>query len=141
MKQLLIGVTRFFRERDAFAALDHKVVPHIFRDRQPGETVRVWVAACFTGGEPYSLAMLPADPPAIRTARAGTAPPVAGGTGGHEGGLGALSGGPPADRPPACTGHGFRSSPTIMAAGQARNMSGSRIRTQLRPRRACRWLS
>lgn len=91
MKQLLIGVTRLFRERDAFAALDHKVVPHIFRDRQPGETVRVWVAACFTGGEPYSLAMLPADPPAIRTARAGTAPPVAGGTGGHEGGLGALS--------------------------------------------------
>lgn len=90
---LLIGVTQFFRDREAFAALEQTVVPSIFHDKQPGESVRVWVAACSTGEEAYSVAMLladyaatMADPPAfqvlasdidaqaIRTARAGRYP-------------------------------------------------------------------
>ena len=93
LKDLLIGVTQFFRDREAFAALDRTILPQIFEARQPGETVRVWVAACSTGEEAYSLAMLLADhaaamaePPAfqvfasdidaqsIRTARAGVYP-------------------------------------------------------------------
>lgn len=92
-KDLLIGVTQFFRDREAFAALEHAVLPKIFQDKGPGDTVRVWVAACSTGEEAYSLAMLladhaasMADPPAIqvfasdidaqaiRTARAGLYP-------------------------------------------------------------------
>ena len=72
-KDLLIGVTQFFRDREAFAALEHTVLPQIFQDKGPGDTVRVWVAACSTGEEAYSLAMLLADhaasmaaPPAIQ---------------------------------------------------------------------------
>ena len=55
---LLIGVTRFFRDPEAFAFLEQHVVPDIL-DRVPeSEEIRVWVAACATGEEAYSLAML-----------------------------------------------------------------------------------
>ncbi|WP_338771326.1 CheR family methyltransferase [Massilia sp. METH4] len=58
LKDLLIGVTRFFRDPHAFDALERVVLPRLFRDRQPGDEVRAWVAACSTGEEAYSLAML-----------------------------------------------------------------------------------
>lgn len=59
-RDLLIGVTRFFRDREAFEALDQKVVPALVkaaRERQ-ARSVRVWVPGCSTGEEAYSVAML-----------------------------------------------------------------------------------
>ncbi len=55
---LLIGVTRFFRDEEAFEALLEKALPELFRDRSGEEPVRVWVACCSTGEEAYSVAML-----------------------------------------------------------------------------------
>lgn len=59
-KDLLIGVTKFFRDAGPFRVLREKVVPAIFEktgDRKP-EAVRVWVPGCATGEEAYSIAML-----------------------------------------------------------------------------------
>ncbi len=55
---LLISVTNFFRDRDTFAALERDIIPTLFVGKGPEDTVRVWSAACATGEEPYSLAML-----------------------------------------------------------------------------------
>jgi two-component system CheB/CheR fusion protein len=57
-RELLIGVTNFFRDPKAFEALNEKVIPHLFEGKQPGGFVRVWVPACSTGEEAYSLAIL-----------------------------------------------------------------------------------
>lgn len=57
-RDLLIGVTGFFRDTDAFAALAEKVIPALFEDRGAADTVRVWVPGCATGEEAYSIAML-----------------------------------------------------------------------------------
>ena len=59
-KDLLIGVTRFFRDPDAFAQLARTAIPEIFA-RENQEEVRVWVAGCDTGEEAYTLAMLLAE--------------------------------------------------------------------------------
>jgi two-component system CheB/CheR fusion protein len=56
-KEFLIGVTRFFRDQRAFELLQEKVLPELFAEKQPGETVKVWVAACSTGEEAYSVAI------------------------------------------------------------------------------------
>ncbi|AME28201.1 CheR family methyltransferase [Burkholderia sp. PAMC 26561] len=59
LKDMLIGVTNFFRDRDAFEALEREVVPKIVaKERELDEPVRVWVAGCSTGEEVYSLAIL-----------------------------------------------------------------------------------
>ncbi|MEO8409059.1 MAG: chemotaxis protein CheB [Propionivibrio sp.] len=55
---LLIGVTNFFRDPEAFQALEEKVLPKLFADKATGGTVRVWSAGCSTGEEAYSLAIL-----------------------------------------------------------------------------------
>ncbi len=57
-KSLFIGVTSFFRDADAFALLQDKVLPDIMRDHAADEPVRVWVAGCSTGEEAYSIVML-----------------------------------------------------------------------------------
>lgn len=57
-RELLIGVTAFFRDPEAFHALAVSVLPKIFEGKSPGEMVRIWVAGCSTGEEAYSLAML-----------------------------------------------------------------------------------
>jgi len=57
-QDLLIGVTNFFRDHQAFAVLEHKVIPRLFEGKGADDTVRVWVAGCATGEEAYSLAML-----------------------------------------------------------------------------------
>lgn len=57
-QDLLIGVTKFFRDLDAFAMLEDKVIPSIVQDKKSGEQVRVWVPACATGEEAYSIAIL-----------------------------------------------------------------------------------
>ncbi len=57
-RDLLIGVTNFFRDPDAFSALETRVIPHLF-DRKPARMIiRVWVAGCSTGEEAYSIAIL-----------------------------------------------------------------------------------
>lgn len=53
---LLINVTSFFRNPEAFAALRREVFPKLLRTRRT-EPVRVWVAGCASGQEAYSLAM------------------------------------------------------------------------------------
>jgi two-component system CheB/CheR fusion protein len=57
-RDLLIGVTAFLRDREAFDALIEKVVPHLFEGKRAGEGVRVWVPGCATGEEVYSIAIL-----------------------------------------------------------------------------------
>jgi two-component system CheB/CheR fusion protein len=57
-RDLLIGVTGFFRDADAFAALAERVVPALFEGRRAEDMVRVWVPGCATGEEAYSLAIL-----------------------------------------------------------------------------------
>ncbi len=57
-QDLLIGVTDFFREPAAFAALEREVIPLLFKDKGADDTVRVWVPGCATGEEAYSLAIL-----------------------------------------------------------------------------------
>lgn len=55
--ELLIGVTKFFRDPEAFAALKDKMI--LLLQMKPVEApVRVWVAGCSTGEEAYSIAML-----------------------------------------------------------------------------------
>jgi len=57
-RELLIGVTNFFRDPAAFEALATEVIPRLVRSRAPGDPVRVWVPGCSTGEEAYSIAML-----------------------------------------------------------------------------------
>ncbi|MBL9165405.1 MAG: PAS domain-containing protein [Planctomycetaceae bacterium] len=57
-KDLLIGVTRFFRDREAYERLERDVLPELIAKAKPEQELRVWVAGCATGEEPYSLAIL-----------------------------------------------------------------------------------
>jgi two-component system CheB/CheR fusion protein len=61
LDDMLIGVTNFFRDREAFEAVEREIIPELFKDKGSTDEVRVWVAACSTGEEAYSLAMLLAD--------------------------------------------------------------------------------
>ena len=97
-KELLINVTSFFRDPEAFTALKASILPPLRGARTAGCVVRVWVAGCASGEEAYSIAMVlqelldedrlnrpPAwdyqifatdlDDDAIATARAGRYPP------------------------------------------------------------------
>src|ERR1041384_1363906 len=51
LKDLLISVTNFFRDRDAFAYMEREIVPAILRNRKAKDSVRVWVTACATARE------------------------------------------------------------------------------------------
>lgn len=53
-----IGVINFFRDPDAHAALAAKVVPNLIEHRSSDSPIRIWVPACATGEEAYSIAML-----------------------------------------------------------------------------------
>lgn len=55
---LLINVTGFFRDPLTFAYLKNKLFPKLLADKLSGETLRIWVPACSTGEEAYSLAMI-----------------------------------------------------------------------------------
>jgi two-component system CheB/CheR fusion protein len=55
----LIGVTRFFRDPEAFEVLKNEILPKIFEQKKPdGIPYRFWIPACSTGEEAYSIAML-----------------------------------------------------------------------------------
>lgn len=56
-EDLLINVTRFFRDPDVFDVLKKEILPRIFASRTNGEQVRVWVAGCSSGEEVYSIAI------------------------------------------------------------------------------------
>ena len=93
-RDLLIGVTNFFRDPDAFKALEDHVIPRLFRAKSGVDPIRVWVPGCSTGEEAYSIAILlqehmqlikrtqrvqvfatDIDSQAIERARAGVYPP------------------------------------------------------------------
>jgi two-component system CheB/CheR fusion protein len=57
-KELLIGVTSFFRDPAAWEQLKATVIPALLKDRSPNQALRVWIPACATGEEAYSLAIL-----------------------------------------------------------------------------------
>ena len=60
-RDLLIGVTNFFRDPEAFKAIEEEAIPKLC-DRIPAEgAIRVWVPGCSTGEEAYSLAILLAE--------------------------------------------------------------------------------
>ena len=92
-KELLIGVTNFFREPEAFDTLQNKALPKMLADKPVDHTVRVWIPGCATGEEAYSVAIVlhecmerigrrfhfqifgtDINPDAIDTARAGLYP-------------------------------------------------------------------
>ena len=57
-KELLIGVTSFFRDPAIWEQLQQKIIPEIIRQSKQGDIVRAWVAGCSTGEEAYSLAIV-----------------------------------------------------------------------------------
>ncbi|MDQ7786166.1 MAG: chemotaxis protein CheB [Thermodesulfovibrionales bacterium] len=57
-KDIIIEVTSFFRDPEAFEALGKKIIPAIVEQKKPDSAVRVWVPGCATGEEAFSLAML-----------------------------------------------------------------------------------
>jgi len=57
-KELLIGVTSFFRDKDVWKKLKEKVLPDLMNELPDGYEVRAWVTACSTGEEAYSLAII-----------------------------------------------------------------------------------
>ncbi len=58
LSDLLISVTTFFRDHNAFEALATQVLPGLFEGRELDTTIRVWVPGCATGEEAYSIAIL-----------------------------------------------------------------------------------
>ncbi len=57
-KELLINVTSFFRDAEAFAVLEKEILPQLCKDKPDDYLFRVWVAGCATGEEAYSIAIL-----------------------------------------------------------------------------------
>jgi len=57
-QDILINVTDFFRDAEAFEALKTNVLPKLLKSKAPGESLRIWVAACATGEEVYSIGIL-----------------------------------------------------------------------------------
>ena len=67
-RELLIGVTQFFRDEEAFEALRTNFLPSLLAAREADDPIRIWVAGCATGEEVYSIAILLQE--AIGTIRA-----------------------------------------------------------------------
>lgn len=72
-RDLLIGVTSFFRDTEAFNAIAEHVIPRLFEAARPTDTIRIWVPGCATGEEAYSMAILlrehmstVSDPPKVQ---------------------------------------------------------------------------
>src|SRR6056297_3064734 len=57
-RELLIGVTQFFRDAEAFEQLKRKFIPQLVEKMETGEAVRAWIPGCSTGEEVYSLAIV-----------------------------------------------------------------------------------
>jgi two-component system CheB/CheR fusion protein len=57
-KDLIITVTNFFRDSDAFKALKEKVIREIIRSKPLNSNIRIWIPGCATGEEAYSVAII-----------------------------------------------------------------------------------
>ena len=57
-RDLLIGVTNFFRDAEAFKALEEQAIPRLFAGKTASDLIRVWAPGCSTGEEAYSIAIL-----------------------------------------------------------------------------------
>lgn len=57
-KELLIGVTRFFRDDEPFQIIKNEIIPAIVKQSVEGTPLRIWSAACSSGEEAYSIAIL-----------------------------------------------------------------------------------
>jgi two-component system CheB/CheR fusion protein len=67
LQDTLISVTNFFRDREAFDALEREVIPALFDHADASEQIRAWSVACATGEEAYSIAILLAEQNALRS--------------------------------------------------------------------------
>jgi two-component system CheB/CheR fusion protein len=56
-KELLIGVTSFFRDKLVWEMLKNKIIPSIIQNKPADQTIRAWISGCSTGEEAYSLAI------------------------------------------------------------------------------------
>ena len=61
LKDLLISVTNFFRDKQAFLAIETQILPELIKNKTSEQQLRIWVAGCATGEEAYSIAMLCAE--------------------------------------------------------------------------------
>lgn len=66
---ILINVTSFFRDEEAWDYISREVIPDILKAKTPNSTVRIWSAGCATGEEAYSLAILMAEALGIEASR------------------------------------------------------------------------
>lgn len=57
-KEILIGVTRFFRDVEAFDVVKREIIAEIINSKEAGQPIRIWVAGCSTGEEAYGMAIL-----------------------------------------------------------------------------------
>ncbi len=57
-RDLLIGVTNFFRDKDAFEIFEKQCIAKLFEGKPAGAVIRVWSTGCSTGEEAYSIAIL-----------------------------------------------------------------------------------
>ncbi len=57
-KEVLISVTGFFRDPEAFNWLESEIIPKLFEEHDPSQPIRIWLPGCATGEEAYSLAIL-----------------------------------------------------------------------------------
>lgn len=57
-QDLLIGVTQFFRDPEAFESIATKVIPQLYKRPASAGPIRIWISGCATGEEAYSIAML-----------------------------------------------------------------------------------
>ncbi len=57
-QDLLINVTNFFRDTDTHKYLKENLFPKLLKRKKPGESLRIWVPACATGEEAFSIAMI-----------------------------------------------------------------------------------
>jgi two-component system CheB/CheR fusion protein len=60
-RDLLIGVTNFFRDPEAFQAVEEQIIPKLAADKPAGSIIRVWAPGCSTGEEACSIAILLAE--------------------------------------------------------------------------------
>ncbi len=60
-KELLINVTNFFRDSDAFKSFKEKFISEVLDEKSDGDKVRIWIPGCSTGEEVYSIAMILQD--------------------------------------------------------------------------------
>ena len=56
-QDFLIGVTRFFRDQQAYEILEKEIIPEIIKSKTDRDVIKIWVCACSTGQEAYSIAI------------------------------------------------------------------------------------